>query len=284
MVETAQIENNPLKSFFRKPGIWIKLPSQGKFYSQPLADINAQGEIPIYPMTAKDEIVLKNADALLNGSAIRQLISSCVPCIKNVDEMPALDLDAILVAIRRATYGDGYDVTAECDCDKKSKTEFTVNLDRVISSIKIVEDIKPIDLESGIKVFVRPITVKSILNLNWTQFEQMRNLQMAEQKNLSQEEQLKIVNSSYDVLLDSSIKTVANCIEEVLLPDGVVVNDHAQIFEWAAQMARPEFKQLETSLLEISELGINKNLDVQCGSCEKSFKTTLDLNPTTFFA
>jgi len=284
MPETAQIENNPLKSFFRKPGIWILLPSQGKYYTTPLAELNAQGEIPVYPMTAKDEIVLKNADSLLNGNAIRQLINSCVPCIKNVDEMPAIDLDAILVAIRRATYGENFDASAECDCENKAVTEFTVNLNRVISSIKVINDIKPIDLDSGIKVFVRPITVKSILNLNWVQFEQMRNLQMAEQRDLSQDEQLKIVNTSYDILLDTSIKTVANCIEEVLLPNGVVVKDQAQIFEWAMQMERPEFKKLETSLLEISELGINKSVDVQCSKCDKTFKTTLDLNPTTFFA
>ena len=284
MSETAQIENNPLKNYFRKPGIWIKLPSQGKFYPTPLADLNDQGEIPVYPMTAKDEIVLKNADALLNGSAIKQLVNSCVPTIKDINSIPAIDIDAILVAIRRATYGDKFDITAECNCEKQQKTQASVNLDQVIASVRVINDIKPIDLASGIKVFVKPITIKNILDLNWTQFEQMRNLQMAEQKELSQEEQLKLVNASYDVLLNTSIKTVCECIEEVLLPEGVVVNDKAQIFEWANQMERPEFKKLEESLMQIGELGINKNITIQCANCDKTFTSTLDLNPTTFFA
>jgi hypothetical protein len=284
MPETAQSQNNPLKNYFRKPGIWIKLPSQGKYYKNPIVELNEQGEIPVYPMTAKDELILKNADALLNGSAIRQLITSCVPCIKDADEIPALDLDAILVAIRRSTYGEGYDVESECNCDKKTTTQFTVNLNKIIASIKVIEDIKPIDLDSGIKVFVKPVTVKSILNLNWVQFEQVRNLQMAESKNLSEEDQLKVLNASHEILLTTSIKTVCDCIEEVLLPDGVVVKDHGQIFEWASQMERPEFKKLETSLLEIAELGINKQVDVQCANCEKTFPVQLDLNPTTFFA
>jgi hypothetical protein len=284
MPEIAQIENNPLKNYFRKPGIWIKLPSQGKYYKNTITELNAQGEIPVYPMTAKDELILKNADALLNGSAIKQLIASCVPCIKDADEIPALDLDAILVAIRRSTYGEGYDVESECNCERKTTTQFTVNLNRVISSIKIINEIKPIDLGSGIKVFVKPVTVKSILNLNWIQFEQVRNLQMADQKDLTHEEQLNVLNASHEVMLSTSIKTVCDCIEEVLLPDGIVVNDHAQIYEWASQMERPDFKKLETSLLEISELGINKEINVQCANCDKSFKTTLDLNPTTFFA
>lgn len=284
MPEIAQIENNPLKSYFRKPGLWIKLPSQGKYYKHAIVELNAQGEIPVYPMTAKDELILKNADALLNGSAIKQLISSCVPCIKDADEIPALDLDAILVAIRRSTYGEGYDVESECNCERKTTTQFTVNLNRVIASIKVIDEIKPIDLDSGIKVFVKPVTVKSILNLNWIQFEQVRNLQMADQKDLTHEEQLNILNASHEVMLSTSIKTVCDCIEEVLLPDGIVVNDHAQIYEWASQMERPDFKKLETSLLEISELGINKEVNVQCSNCEKSFPVQIDLNPTTFFA
>ena len=284
MPENAQFENNPLKSYFRKPGIWIKLPSQGKFYPTPLADLNDQGEIPVYPMTAKDEIVLKNADALLNGSAIRQLINSCVPTIKDVENIPAIDVDAILVAIRRATYGEKFDVSAECDCDRKQKTDSTVNLDKVIASIRVIEEIKPIELSNGIKVFVKPVTIKNILDLNWTQFEQMRNLQMAEQKDLSQEEQLKLINNSYDILLNTSIKTVCECIEEVLLPEGLAVNDRAQIFEWASQMERPEFKKLEESLMQVAELGINKNINIQCAHCEKTFPSVLDLNPTTFFA
>ena len=52
-------ENNPLKLYFRKPGIWIKLPSAGKFYKEAPADFNDMGEIPVYPMTAKDELIMK---------------------------------------------------------------------------------------------------------------------------------------------------------------------------------------------------------------------------------
>jgi hypothetical protein len=92
-------QNNPLKSFFRKPGIWIKLPSQGNYYTTKPADLNDMGEIPVYPMTAKDELMLKNADALLNGTAITGLIKSCAPSIVDPENMPAVDLDTLLVAI-----------------------------------------------------------------------------------------------------------------------------------------------------------------------------------------
>ena len=279
----SENQNNPLKAFFRKPGIWIKLPSQGKFYHTPLAELNAQGEIPVFPMTAKDEILLKNADALLNGSAIRHLIESCVPCIKDIDGIPAIDLDAILVAIRRATYGEKFEMSTECACDTKTTTEFVVNLDAIISSIKVIDEIKPIVMDDGIKVYVHPVNIKSLLNLNWIQFEQMRNLQLADQKGMSEDEQLKLVNASYDILLNTSIQSVADCIDEVLMPDLTVVTHKEHIREWATQLARPEFKKLEENLLSLSDLGINKKINVQCANCDKQYEATIDLNPTTFF-
>jgi hypothetical protein len=104
-------QTNPLKSYFRKPGIWAKLPSQGKFYSQAVTDLNEMGEIPVYPMTAKDELLLKNADALLNGTAIYSMLASCVPSIKNVEEIPSIDLDLLLLAIRRASNGESMEIT-----------------------------------------------------------------------------------------------------------------------------------------------------------------------------
>jgi hypothetical protein len=92
---------NPLKQYFRKPGIWIKLPSQGNFYKDKPADLNEMGEIAIYPLTAKDELMLKNADALLNGSAITQMINSCAPTVVDPMAMPAIDLDAIFAFFGR---------------------------------------------------------------------------------------------------------------------------------------------------------------------------------------
>ena len=81
---------NPLKAFFRKPGIWIKLPSQGRFYSVKPSELNEMGEIPVFPMTAKDELMMKNADGLLNGNAIVELVRSCAPCIADQRTCQAL--------------------------------------------------------------------------------------------------------------------------------------------------------------------------------------------------
>lgn len=274
---------NPLKQYFRKPGIWIKLPSQGKFYKEQLTELNDMGEIPVFPMTAKDELLLKNADALLNGTAITNLVTSCVPCIKDPTSMPAIDLDALLVAIKRCTYGDNLDVT--CECPKcSSANQISINLNHVISTIKMIEKLDPVTLDNGISVFINPVKVSDLLSLNWVQFEQVRNIQLAEQNNVDETVKMNLLQQSYQILTEKNLEIVSGCVDTVLLPDGVSVTNSNDIREWINDLSKPDFAKIEQAIMSTSALGINKDFDITCTNCNHAFKSGMDLNPTTFFA
>lgn len=278
-----QQQTNPLKAYFRKPGIWIKLPSGGKGYAEKPADLNEMGEIPVYPLTAKDELMMRSADALLNGNAIVELINSCAPCIKDPKNMPSADLDAIIVAVKRCTYGEKLDVSTTCDCDERTTNEVSIDLNAMISKITVLEELPPVEHESGIKVYIKPITVKHLLDLNWVQYEQIRNLQIAEQRNANEKEKVDILTKSYEELTNQSMKVIAASIETVLLPDSTVVTDDKMIEEWVRDLSKPEFKKLEEAIMNTNKYGVPKEFDVQCQKCNKIYKSSLDLNPTTFF-
>jgi len=274
---------NPLKQYFRKPGIWIKLPSQGNFYSNKPEALNDMGEIPVFPLTAKDELMLKNADALLNGSAITQMINSCAPTISDPMVMPAIDLDAVLVAIKRCTYGETQDVT--CTCPKcETANDVSINLNQIISSIKTVEKLEPVVFDNGISVYIKPVTVNNLLSLNWVQFEQIRNIQIAEQNNVDETTKVNLMQRSFQVLTEKNIDIVSSCTDTVLLPDGVAVTDQQDIKDWINDLSKPDFAKIEDSIMTTSNMGISKDFDVTCKSCNTGFKSSLDLNPTTFFA
>ena len=82
-------ENNPLRQFFRRPAVHISLPSGGESYGPEDIEWPDEGkELPVYPMTAIDEITTKTPDALFNGEATFSLISSCAPDIGDPREMP----------------------------------------------------------------------------------------------------------------------------------------------------------------------------------------------------
>lgn len=274
---------NPLKAYFRKPGIWIKLPSQGKHYKIKPADLNDMGEIPVYPLTAKDELVMKNADALLNGSAIKDIIASCAPSIVDPENMPSVDLDAILVAIRRATYGERMPVTVKHDCEHAKESDFQVDLNAVIGTITTIGEIEPVVFDNEIKVYIKPITVKNVLQLNWVQYEQMRNLQIAEQRNVDEKTKVDLLQAGYKALTDASLKIVSECVDTVLLPDGTTVTDTKIISEWINDLPRPDYKKLEAAIMATNQKGVNKSFKVICPQCNTEYESSIDLNPTTFF-
>ena len=56
--------SNPLFKHFKQPAIYLNLPSKGQYWPEGSIDYPATGDIPVYPMTVKDEITLKTPDAL----------------------------------------------------------------------------------------------------------------------------------------------------------------------------------------------------------------------------
>jgi hypothetical protein len=90
----------------RQPKIYITLPSKGNYWTEGSLEFTETGEFPVYSMTARDELLFKTPDALMNGQALVDVIESCMPNVKNAWDMPTIDLDTVLIAIRLATYGE----------------------------------------------------------------------------------------------------------------------------------------------------------------------------------
>ena len=84
MSQIKSPESNPLSKYFRQSKLYISLPSQGKHYPAGAIDFPESGEVEVYSMTAKDELLFKTPDALLNGQATVDVIQSCIPAIKDV--------------------------------------------------------------------------------------------------------------------------------------------------------------------------------------------------------
>ena len=110
MPDIKQSGPNPLQKYFRQPKIYLSLPSKGHWYPEGAIEMTENGELPVYAMTAKDELAFKTPDALLNGQSVVDVVKSCVPNIKDPWLMPSIDVDAILIAIRIATYGEKMEI------------------------------------------------------------------------------------------------------------------------------------------------------------------------------
>ena len=130
------MSENPLSEYFKKPGIYVTLPSEGNYYDDDI-NLTSTGEIEILPMSAKDEMHFKSPDALLNGESLIKVISNCVPGIKNPKEIPLPDLSVILIGLRIATYGNDMSVFATCpSCENRD--ELTYDISRLLDNINSI--------------------------------------------------------------------------------------------------------------------------------------------------
>ena len=145
---------NPLAKFFRTPAIYVTLPSGGQYWPEGALELPENGEIPIFPLTNRDEITLRTPDALMNGQGVVDVIHSCVPAIKDAWQMPSIDVDSTLIAIRIASYGHSMEFDSKCH---KCKAEHTYALDlrHMMSNIRCPDYEQLLDLEK-VKIKFKP--------------------------------------------------------------------------------------------------------------------------------
>ena len=211
-MEHSLQSQNPLASFMRQPKIYIKLPSNGNFWAPGALQMPASGELPVFSMTAKDELMLKVPDALLNGQAVVDVIEHCIPCIKNAWEIPSIDLDVILIAIRIATYGEKMTLPIHDNID----IEYDVDLRMVLDSL--LENISwdsAIPVSNDLTVFVKPINYQKLSKSAIQTFETQKILQIANNDAVSEEDKIKIFKESFKKLTEVTVDVVTNSVYRI---------------------------------------------------------------------
>jgi len=232
-------ESNPLKKYYRQPKQFVRLPSNYKYYKPGTIQVPESGEVAVFPMTAKDELLFKTPDALLNGEATVRVIQSCIPAITNAWEMPALDIDACLVAIRMATYGTKMQVKVfvpKTKIEKDMELDLQAALDRLLSNTYEEKF-----LYQNMEVTTRPLTYKEFTEAAIKTFEEQRLAAMVQDKEMPEEEKIKRFQASFSKLTDINIQMVSASVASIRV-DGQVVTDKTQIQEFLENTSK-EFYQ-----------------------------------------
>ena len=248
MVPQPKVNQNPLSGFMRQPKIYIKLPSGGEFWPAGSLNKTENGEYPVYSMTAKDELMLKVPDALMNGQAVTSVIEHCVPNIKNAWHVPNIDLDVILIAIRIATYGEI--MTVPVVVGEDTDLEYSLNLNLLMDTL--MGQIKwetAIPVSPDLTVHIRPINYKQMTESALKTFETQRIFDAVNSQNLSDAEKSKVFNESFDKLNQITIGIVNNSVFAIESSAGTTDNP-AHIQEFMENTDKEIFdtvkKQIET--------------------------------------
>lgn len=273
---------NPLTQYYRQPKLYMKLPSGVGRYPENVVSYTELGEVGIMPMTGQDEIILKNPDALLNGEALVQVISSCVKEVKNVRALLTNDIDALITAIRHVTFNDKLETLLTCpEC--KHENSFKIDLEYSLNNMTYLEPEYHVNLDTGLSIFVKPYGFNDLLKSLHVQFEQSKFARAIQHPNLTDEERSKILNevfvsiskTNYELLVDS----ITRIVDE---SKGIDVTKREFIADFLKNTDRNVTDKIKKLVDHINNVGIEKKFTAVCEKCEHTWVSEIDFNPVNF--
>ena len=241
---------NPLGKYYRQPQIYIRLPSKGKYYGPDVFTPTETGEIPVLPMTAKDELAFKTPDAMMSGQATVDVIQSCVPNLKNAWKMVNYDTDVVLLAIRIATYGETMDVTYRVPVTNE-EMQHTVNLPAVLEDLGKVEINDVATTKSGFKVKLAPLDYQALTQVQTASFEQQKIYATVNNSALSEQEKSTQFVKSFKILNNINFSLLVDSITEITTPDGATVVDKAQIKDFCDNCDAKVINEIQDELAKV---------------------------------
>ena len=275
--------NNPLKKFFRQPSVYLSLPTMNKWYTSDDIDL-VNKELPVYGLSAIDDILLNTPDAMLNGQALEKVIEHCVPNIKNVRNLMLPDLEAIFVAIKIATNNGKFDYDKNCpSC--KHENNFELNCQSLLDTMSFVDESDTvINFDDDLKIFIRPYNFEMRQLYMQKEFEEERLTRSLMSEELDEFTKQRLFAESVDRMSRTTFDLVSMSIEKIqMIKENIVVTDHAHINEWLTSITTSKVKAVMNAVNKLNEIGVNKKIEVQCQSCGHTWTDQLNFDPINFF-
>jgi hypothetical protein len=272
---------NPLKQFFRQPAIYLSLPSGGHHWPATALTMPENKELPVYPMTAIDEITYRTPDALFNGQAVINVVHSCVPNIKNAWEIPGIDLNAVLIAIRIASYGHEMELSTRCPkCETES--DFGIDLRMVLDSIREPDYTTPIQ-HGDLEITLMPVSYRNQNQVGLKQYEQQRSVQQIQNDPaMSDEEKIKRLNETMHLITELTIETLKYSIASIRTPDALVTEIEF-IRDFLVNCDRKLYQEIRDRVIELRNSSELKPFEVVCPECSHKHEQTVTLDQAAFF-
>jgi hypothetical protein len=271
---------NPLKQYFRQPSVYLRLPSEGNFWPAGSINMPPNKELPVLPMTAIDEITYRTPDALFNGSAVVNVIQSCIPNIKDAWASPGTDLNSMLVAIRIASYGHDMEINSQCpEC--KNEDEYTIDLRLVLDGLQMADYSTPLQ-EGDLEIAFQPMSYRDQNDVNVKQFEEQRILQTVPDSVLPDEQKLELLNQALQKITQLTVSTLKWNIASIRTPQ-VLVTDPAHIEEFLRNADRKLFIKIRDLIIEKRSVSEFKPVQIACANCGHEYKQSVTLDQTSFF-
>lgn len=280
MVTKMPQSNNPLRKYFRQPAIHVRLPSGGNFYPPGVLELPPNGEVAILPMTAIDEITSRTPDALFNGSAVMDIMTSCVPAIRDPWQMPMIDFNTLLVSVRLASYGHEMDIATTCPKCGHTHT-VTLDLRSVLDRIGKPDYNEALTI-GDLTCYFKPMTYRQVNDVSRTNFEDQKIMQALSDAEMPEEEKLKRVGEAFRKITQLTVHSIAQSVATIKTQDAMVT-DTASILEFLENCPKHVFDRIRDQTVKLREATELTPVTVACESCDEQYPQSYTLDMSNFF-
>tara|TARA_Y100000389_G_scaffold92997_1_gene89702 strand:- start:1937 stop:2770 length:834 start_codon:yes stop_codon:yes gene_type:complete len=270
-----------LKDYYRHKEIYVKLPTEGKWYTSNL-NVNSDNEIGVMPMNFKDEMLLSVPDSVYNGESLFEILKSILPDMEDPYEILMPDVDIILLASKINSNDGEMNVEAVCThC--QTQEQYSLKIVNILNQIKPVNPIE-LELENGLIISFKPNSLKS-MTANQIKVTEMANILSNFDQSAGIEQQRAIFSESVERSAAANLILIADTIEYILLPSGEKINDINPILDWINNSDSIIVKKLQDVSKKMNDNGINKEFKFECSNekCGQQFTSEVEFNPTFFF-
>lgn len=308
-----------LKSYLRTVALTTQLPCNPSWYNE-VIDYGLNNEVEVYPMTHKDEILIHNPDALFSGNSVSQILTSCIPAIKKVDNVYMPDVEAMLLAIKIASVGDDletYNICPECFEkykklpeeernklveEKKLSVEpqtFIFAAKNALDSMEKLPNKFIVDINDAIKVYIKPLTLKENTTYELNNFivqnkiqEFIRNSKDVEANtnmltDFEKWNENRLKSEEFNNLLTELDKVAAEMLRvsiKYITLNGEILTNEEDINELLDNISKDKFDLIKQTATEANRSRINKTYACECKYCgHKWSNDNLNFNFANFF-
>jgi hypothetical protein len=274
--------DSPLKKYKRQPKIFIDLPSKGEYSPSGTLVNDVYTQLAVFSMTAADEILFKTPDALINGEATAKNISSCIPAIADPWNIPTIDIDTILIAIRMATYGPKMTVNATCPhC--KSANSYDIDLQSLLDYYASL-NYKDTVLIDNFTIKLKPLNYRQITENQKKSVQLSRAVQIQANKIEDEEEKAQFVDTILNQIAELGIKIIFDTIQSIEV-DGHIETSRSEIIDFMSGSDVHIFKKVKQHIEGNGTLWRAPVQKVVCGNdeCGKEHKISISLDQSDFF-
>lgn len=283
------------------PPIEISLPTRGIFYPEGVLGPNTDPKcIRVGTLGILDEFKYRDPFMLVSGNAMDHLVHHiCGDQILLPQELCEIDLETILLAARRASYGPTLKLTHRCinnkddtdppePCDHENN--IMIDVDQFILRYGPIEDESRFEVmlpRVGQTVYLKPTPYR-------TSIEVMRNVMANRRKmnELNEHQEEFVINPEifhqYEDLVTLStelqLQTMLDCIYAVRTRSGVLVEDPGEIMAWIVELPKSDHdvisRHIQTLTEEFRKISL---IPYQCEQCQKLNEFSLQMNAEVLF-